>query len=120
MSKLTRKEARQRRHQRLRSKISGTASCPRLSVCFTGKNIHVQCIDDVGQRTLVAASTLCKDFKASGLKSTVEGSKFLGKLVAEKALAAGIQAAVFDRGGFRYHGRVAALADAAREAGLKF
>lgn len=120
MSKLTKKEARQRRHFRVRKKISGTASCPRFNVCFTDKNIHVQFIDDEAQHTLAATSTLSKEFRASGLKATVEGATFIGKLAAEKAVAAGIKNVVFDRGGFRFHGRVAALANAAREAGLVF
>ncbi len=111
-------EYRQRRHARLRQKIHGTATRPRLSVCFTGKHIYVQFIDDVRGATLASTSTLASE--ARGTRATVEGAKKLGALAAAKAKEKKIAEVVFDRGGFRYHGRVKALADAAREAGLKF
>lgn len=114
----TRAQARDRRHLRLRQKVSGTAARPRFSVCLTGQHIYVQFIDDVAGKTLAAVSTLAGDGK--GTKANVAGAKKLGALAAQTAKAKGITTVVFDRGGFRYHGRVKALADAAREAGLKF
>ena len=111
-------EARQRRHLRLRQKIHGTAQRPRMSVCLTGKHIYVQFIDDVKRVTLAAASTVTAELK--GAKGTVDGAKKVGQLAAQNAKAKKITEVVFDRGGLRYHGRVKALADAAREAGLKF
>lgn len=111
-------EFRQRRHERLRHKVAGTADRPRMSVCLTGQHIYVQFIDDVAGRTLVAASTVAAE--AKGTKPTVAGAKKLGALAAQKAKEKNISAVVFDRGGFKYHGRIKALADAAREAGLKF
>jgi large subunit ribosomal protein L18 len=114
----TRVEARQRRHQRLRQKIHGTALRPRMSVCMTGRHIYVQLIDDVKGVTLATASTATAELK--GAKSTVAGAKKVGQLAAQQARAKNITEVVFDRGGLRYHGRVKALADAAREAGLKF
>lgn len=120
MSKLSKKEARIRRHRRLRHRISGTAEIPRMSICRTSQHIYVQFVDDEAATTLISGSTVTKEFKDTGLKCNREGAAALGKLVAEKALAANIVKVVFDRGGFAYHGRIAALADAAREAGLKF
>jgi len=114
----TRVQGRQRRHLRLRNKVQGTAQRPRLCVCFTSKHIYVQLVDDQAQRTLVAVSTVCAD--AKGVKATVAGAKKIGALAAEKAKQKQITQVVFDRGGFQYHGRVKALADAAREGGLKF
>jgi large subunit ribosomal protein L18 len=114
----TRVEARHRRHQRLRQKIRGTAERPRMSVCMTGKHIYVQLIDDVKGVTLATASTVTSELK--GAKGTVAGAKKVGQLAAQQAKAKNITEVVFDRGGLRYHGRVKALADAAREAGLKF
>jgi len=114
----TRTEARGRRHRRLRQKVHGTAARPRMSVCLTGQHIYVQFIDDVAGCTLASASTLLADVK--GAKANVAGAKKLGALAAEKAKANNITEVVFDRGGFQFHGRVKALADAAREAGLKF
>jgi large subunit ribosomal protein L18 len=113
-----RTEFRKRCHLRLRKKIQGTAQRPRMSLCLTGKHIYVQFIDDVAGRTLASASTLIADTK--GTKANVAGAKKLGALAAEKAKENKITEVVFDRGGFKYHGRVKALADAAREAGLKF
>lgn len=114
------KDKRQRRHMRIRQRISGTAECPRLSVCFTAKNIYAQIIDDDKGHTVVSASSLEKAFSETAAKPNVEGAKLIGKLVGEKAVEAGVTTVVFDRGGFSYHGRVKALADAARESGLKF
>lgn len=112
----------QMRHLRVRKKISGTAARPRMSVCFTGKNIHVQFIDDEGRRTLAAASTVNKAFRAEAAKigANVATATRLGRAAAEAAKAVGIAAVVFDRGAGQYHGKIKALADAAREAGLKF
>lgn len=118
MRVLTRMDGRRRRHLRLRQKISGTAQRPRMSVCLTGKHIYVQFIDDVKGCTLAAAST--RSPEAKGTKPTVEGAKKIGALAAQKAKEKNITEVVFDRGGFSYHGRVRALAEAAREAGLKF
>ncbi|ATD53953.1 50S ribosomal protein L18 [Clostridium chauvoei] len=117
--KVDRKASRERRHLRVRKKISGTPERPRLSVYRSEKNIYAQIIDDVNAVTLVSASSLDKDFtvKAGGNK---EAAKLVGELVAKKALEKGISEVVFDRGGYVYHGRVQTLAEAAREAGLKF
>ena len=110
--------ARIKRHQRVRKNISGTAERPRLNVYRSLNNIYAQVIDDVKGVTLVSASSMDKGFEAYG--GNVEGAKAVGKAVAEKALAAGIKTVVFDRGGYVYHGRVAALAEGAREGGLEF
>ena len=110
--------ARIKRHQRVRKNISGTAERPRLNVYRSLNNIYAQVIDDVKGVTLVAASSMDKGFEGYG--GNVEAAKAVGKAVAEKALAAGIKAVVFDRGGYVYHGRVAALAEGAREGGLEF
>ncbi len=114
----TRSESIARRHQRLRQSIRGTAERPRMAVCLTGQHIYVQFIDDRQGRTLAAVSTLSP--QAKGTRPNVAGAKKLGALAAEQAKAKNISAVYFDRGGFRYHGRVKALAEAAREAGLKF
>ena len=110
-----------RRRGHVRRVIRETADRPRLSVCRSGKHISCQVIDDATGRTLASASTLQKDIKA-GLKSTAtkDAAVAVGKAIAERAKAAGVEAVVFDRGRFRYHGRVQALADAAREGGLRF
>lgn len=112
-------QIRAKRKTRIRAKIEGTATQPRLSVYRSNNNIYAQLIDDVKSVTLVAAST---SDEGLGTKSTgsVEGAKGVGKLLAKKALAKGINNVVFDRSGYLYHGRVKALADAAREGGLKF
>ena len=110
--------ARLRRHARVRKNISGTAERPRLNVYRSLNNIYAQVIDDVKGVTLVAASSMDKGFEGYG--GNVEAAKAVGKAVAEKALAAGIKTVVFDRGGYVYHGRVAALAEGAREGGLDF
>lgn len=102
----------------IRKRLSGSIERPRLSVYRSNKGIYAQIIDDVNSKTLVAASSLSKEFSATGNK--VEQSKAVGKLIAEKALAAGISNVVFDRNGYLYHGRVKSLADGAREGGLNF
>lgn len=109
--------ARLRRHRRVRGKISGTPEYPRLDVFRSSKHIYAQIIDDVSGKTLVAASTLDKDFNGYG--GNAEAANKVGKAIAEKALKQGIEKVVFDRGGFVYHGRVKALAEGAREGGLK-
>ncbi|MEA5469814.1 MULTISPECIES: 50S ribosomal protein L18 [unclassified Spirulina] len=119
--KLTRKESLQRRHRRLRKKISGTADRPRLAVFRSNSHIYVQAIDDVSQNTVAAASTVDKELKGKlDSQATCAASIAVGKLVADRLQAKGIKTVVFDRGGNLYHGRVKALADAAREAGLEF
>ena len=110
-----------KRHWRLRKNINGTAERPRLNVFRSLSNIYAQVIDDVNGVTLVSASTLDKEIKAQDVKGGIaEAAKLVGKLVADRAIEKGITTVVFDRGGYIYHGRVAALAAAAREAGLKF
>src|SRR2546430_6453328 len=111
----------QRRRWRVRKKISGTKERPRMSVCFSNKNIHVQFIDDAARITLAAASTTSKTMPdRDKLGANAVSAKSVGALAAQAALAKGIKQVVFDRGGARYHGKVKALADAAREAGLQF
>ena len=107
-----------KRHKRVRAKISGTPEMPRLNVFRSGTNIYAQIIDDVKGCTLVSASSLEKDFACEGTKS--DAAKKVGQMVAERAKAAGITTVVFDRGGYLYHGRVKALAEGARKAGLEF
>ena len=118
VKQFNRKAARAKRQVRVRSKISGTAQCPRLNVYRSLSNIYVQLIDDVADVTLEQASTVEKDFTAYG--GNIESAKAVGKTLAERAKAKGIEECVFDRGGYVYHGRVAAVADGAREGGLKF
>jgi len=113
--KLSRRE---RIKKGIRKRLSGSTDRPRLSVYRSNKGIYAQVIDDTTGKTLVSASSLSKDFSADGNK--IEQSKAVGKLVAEKAIAAGISLVVFDRNGYLYHGRVKSLADGAREAGLNF
>jgi large subunit ribosomal protein L18 len=120
MAKLTKKEARKRRHNRLRKNIAGTAECPRMSVFVSNTNIYVQFIDDDSQKTLAATSTLSPEFRKSGEKVNVKGAETLGTIAADKAKTAGISSVVFDRGGFTFHGKIKALADSARKNGLKF
>lgn len=121
MAKLSRKEQRMRRHARVRKYISGTAERPRLAVFRSSAEIYAQVIDDVDGSTLASASSIDRAIRAEmdGLNKS-EKSRLVGKLVAERAIDKGITTVVFDRGGFRYIGRVKALAEAAREAGLKF
>ncbi|HEY9746199.1 MAG TPA: 50S ribosomal protein L18 [Oculatellaceae cyanobacterium] len=119
LSKLNRKAITRKRHYRLRRRLAGCAERPRLAVYRSGKHIYAQVIDDVRAVTLAAASTVEKELRnQSG--ANVEAARKVGELVAKRAKEAGITAVVFDRGGFLYHGRIAALADAAREAGLEF
>ena len=121
ITKADKNKIRKRKHVRVRKKISGTAECPRLCVFRSNAHIYAQIIDDVAGTTLVAASTLDKDVKSAVSNgSNIEAASQVGKLVAERAQAKGITEVVFDRGGYLYHGRVAALAQAAREAGLSF
>ena len=110
---------RERRHRRVRKRVTGTPERPRLAVFRSNRHISAQVIDDVGGRTLAAASSVEKDLKA-GSGGNKDAAATVGRLVGERAKEAGVSSVVFDRGGFRYHGRVAALADAAREAGLEF
>ncbi|MCE2930808.1 MAG: 50S ribosomal protein L18 [Vampirovibrionales bacterium] len=117
---INRKQISRKRHLRVRKKVSGTAEFPRLAVHRSGKHIYVQAIDDVAGVTLAAASSLDKELKAVKSGANIEAAKVVGDLVAKRLLAKGVESVVFDRGGFLYHGRVAALADAAREAGLQF
>jgi large subunit ribosomal protein L18 len=110
-----------RRERRVRSKITGTADRPRLSVHRTNANIYAQVIDDVDGKTICSASTLSPEFRATGkIGSNKEAAEFVGNLIGQRALEKGVTAVRFDRGGRIYHGRVQALADAARNAGLKF
>ena len=119
--KLSKNQVRLRRHVRIRRKVSGTPECPRLNVFRSLSHIYAQIIDDTTGNTLVSASTLDQAVKSEvGYGGNIEAAKAVGKLVAERALEAGIKDVVFDRGGYPYHGRVQALADAAREAGLNF
>ncbi len=110
-----------KRHLRIRKKIKGTPERPRLAVFKSEKHIYAQIIDDTKGHTLVAASTLDKELRDKLVKTyNVEAAREVGKLIAQRALSLGIKKVVFDRGGFKYHGRIKALADAAREAGLEF
>ena len=120
-NKASRSEIREKKHRRLRHHLNGTAATPRLAVFRSNKHMYAQIIDDVEGKTLVSASTLQKDVKAE-LQYTddVAAAAYLGTVIGKKALEAGIEEVVFDRGGYIYHGKVKALADAAREAGLKF
>jgi large subunit ribosomal protein L18 len=111
--------ARQKRHERIRLRLSGSPERPRLAVFRSLNNIYAQVIDDTSGKTLAAASSLEKALKTAGQKKSDE-AKLVGRLIAERARSAGIERVVFDRAGFRYHGRIKSLADAAREAGLEF
>jgi large subunit ribosomal protein L18 len=113
------RQGRIRRHRRVRKKVRGSAERPRLAVHRSNKHISAQVIDDRSGRTIAAASTIEADLR-SGATGNVDAATQVGRLVAERARAAGVEQVVFDRGGFLYHGRVAALAAAAREAGLEF
>ena len=117
LKKVSRNDERLRRHLRVRTKISGTPECPRLNVFRSNSHIHAQIIDDVNGTTLVAASSVEMKLENGG---NVEAAKTVGAEVAKRALEKNITNVVFDRGGYVYHGRVQALAEAAREAGLKF
>jgi large subunit ribosomal protein L18 len=121
ITKEDRNEARKRRHLRVRKKLAGTAARPRLNVFRSNKHIYAQVIDDSLGTTLVSASTLDKEIRDSiSNGGSVEAARKVGELVAKRALEKGLTAVVFDRGGYLYHGRVQALAEAAREAGLQF
>ena len=121
VSKINRSEVRAKKHRRIRSRLSGTPEKPRLAVFRSNNHMYAQVIDDVAGNTIVSASTLQSDVK-EGLEKTnnVEAATKLGEVIAKKALDNGIKAVVFDRGGYIYQGKVKALADAAREAGLEF
>lgn len=118
MSLYIRKQARAKVRRRIRKKISGTAERPRLAIHFSNQNVYAQLIDDVAGRTLAAASTLDKGLESKGANK--DAAAKVGEAVARNAKGVNIETVVFDRGGFQYHGKVKALADAAREAGLKF
>ena len=121
MSTTTSVLARQRRHTRVRKKLAGTTDRPRLNVFRSSSHIYAQVIDDLAGHTLAAASDADKDLaKTIAGKTKTERAALVGAAVAERSKAAGVSLVVFDRGGFLYHGRIAALADAAREAGLEF
>ncbi len=116
--KHTLQEQRRRRHRRVRKKVMGTGDRPRLAVFRSNKHIYAQAIDDIAGRTVASASTCEVDLR-SGATATVDAAKQIGRLIGERTKNAGFTTVVFDRGGFKYHGRVAAIADGAREAGLE-
>ena len=121
VSKKSRSEVRVNKHRKLRNRFSGTAERPRLAVFRSNNHMYAQIFDDTVGNTLVSASTLQKDVKAELEKTNnVEAAAYLGTVIAKKAIEKGITSVVFDRGGFIYHGKIKALADAAREAGLNF
>ena len=121
VSKKSRTVVRENKHRKLRNRFSGTAERPRLAVFRSNNHMYAQIIDDTVGKTLVSASTLDKDVKAELEKTNnVEAAAYVGKVIAERAIEKGIKEVVFDRGGFIYQGKVQALADAAREAGLEF
>jgi large subunit ribosomal protein L18 len=118
---ISRRESTRKRHQRVRRQVSGTAERPRLAVFRSNQHIYAQLIDDLQQHTLASASTLEAELKAKiSNGACCDASSEVGKLIAQRAVSQGVQKVVFDRGGNLYHGRVKALADAAREAGLEF
>lgn len=119
MSHLNRRVVRKKIHRRIRKKIAGTAERPRLAICFSNKNVYAQLIDDDGHKTLASASTLDKEVGHRGEASVASAVK-VGQLIAQRASAANVTSVLFDRGGHLYHGKVKALADAAREGGLQF
>lgn len=119
ISKVSKNVKRQERHLRIRQNLAGTAERPRLNVFRSNKQIYVQLIDDVNGKTLCSASSLDKELALTNA-ANVEAATAVGTLIAKRALAANIKVVVFDRGGYLYHGRVKALADAARQAGLEF
>ncbi len=120
MATAYRKEKIKMRHTRLRKKVAGTAERPRLAVHFSGKNVYAQVIDDTVGKTVASANTTEPGLKSQKPRANSATATVIGKLVAERAKAANVSKVVFDRGGFIYHGKVKALADAAREAGLQF
>ena len=121
IKKVSRAEVREKKHRRMRNHISGTAAKPRLSVFRSNLHMYAQIIDDAAGKTIVSASTVQKDVKSELEKTNdVNAAAYLGTVIGKKAVEAGITEVVFDRGGFIYKGKIQALADAAREAGLKF
>ena len=121
VSKVSRAKVRAKKHRRLRNHLSGTATTPRLAVFRSNTHMYAQIIDDTVGKTLVSASTTQKEVKAELEKTNnVDAAAYLGTVIGKKAIEAGIKEVVFDRGGFIYHGKIQALADAAREAGLEF
>ncbi|MEM9444300.1 MAG: 50S ribosomal protein L18 [Verrucomicrobiota bacterium] len=119
-SKISSRFKRKRAHLRVRKKISGSESRPRLNVCFSGQHIYAQIIDDREGKTVVGVSTTEKTLKAKAIRPNCHGATEVGKIIAERAKEKKVSGVVFDRGGFLYHGKVKALADAAREGGLEF
>ena len=117
---MNKNESRQKRHRRVRKRVMGTSERPRLNIYRSLNHIYAQVIDDTKGSTIAAASSLDGSLKESKSGGNVEGAKAVGRLVAERAKEAGISRVVFDRGGYLYHGRIQALADAAREGGLEF
>ena len=115
---LTKQEHRRRRHRRVRKKVMGTAERPRIAVFRSSKHIYVQAIDDIAGHTIASASTMETNLRANAT-ATTDAATQVGKLIGERVKAAGIESVIFDRGGFKYHGRVAAVADGARAAGLE-
>lgn len=121
MAKLTKTATRRRIHERLRKKIKGSVERPRLSIHFSGNHIYAQIVDDEGGRTLAAVATTEKELRSKpATRANVTTATEIGKLIAQRAKEKKIESVVFDRGGFKYHGKVKALADGAREGGLKF
>jgi large subunit ribosomal protein L18 len=120
MATFNRKAAHERVHRRIRKKISGTAERPRLAIHFSGKHVYAQVVDDDAGRTLIAAATTEKSVRGKKASANRAAAELIGKTIAERALGKKIDKVVFDRGGFQYHGKIKALADAARQGGLKF
>ncbi len=120
MARLSKNDARRARHERIRRKVAGTAECPRLYVRRTLHHIYAALVDDRKGHTIVAASTREKSLALTGSQKNLAAAKAIGAKIAEKAKEAGVKRVVFDRAGYKYHGRVRAVADAAREAGLEF
>ena len=119
ITKLDKNKVRKKRHARVRAKLSGTATRPRLNVFRSNQHIYAQVIDDLNSVTIASASTMDKELSLEGT-SNLDAAQKVGELVAKRAVEKGVKEVVFDRGGYLYHGRVKALADAAREAGLEF
>jgi len=120
MASRSRKKLRQRRHWRIRKRVAGTATVPRMSVYTSNQHLYVQFIDDDTGQTLAAVSTLDPQLRDNEVSDNVTGAETLGRMAAERAIAAGLKKVVFDRAGFKFHGRVKAIADQARKAGLEF
>ncbi|MEW6216806.1 MAG: 50S ribosomal protein L18 [Candidatus Bipolaricaulota bacterium] len=120
MIRKTRKEHRLKRKARIRRRVHGTVARPRLSVYKSLHHVYAQLVDDASGRTLASASTMCPELRDQGVKNTVDGARAVGSLVAQRARESGIRQVVFDRSGYPYHGKIRALAEAAREGGLEF